>query len=252
MKKTIPLLMIFISLGVLAQENLVVKITYSEKLNFDLPVVKTSELFFKSTQSYYLEKKSEQIVDDKKFKVKGKKNNTSNKIININLEKDSIFTKTSLDKTFFLVQEKLNKIVWKIHEKTYNIILGFKSTKATGYFRGRIYTVWFTKEIPTTFGPWKLNGLPGLILEAKDNLNEIFFIAEKIEYLKKEEAPFNFLKKNSYEKISLKEFNKKLNEKLESKMQQIISKLPKGSKVTSYKFKKYKGIELKYEWEKDK
>lgn len=35
---------------------------------------------------------------------------------------------------------------------------------------------------PYSFGPWKLNGLPGLILEAKDTEGKMFFQAEKIEY----------------------------------------------------------------------
>jgi GLPGLI family protein len=38
--------------------------------------------------------------------------------------------------------------------------------KATTQFRGRSFTVWFTPEIPISGGPWKLAGLPGLILDA--------------------------------------------------------------------------------------
>ena len=47
-------------------------------------------------------------------------------------------------------------------------ICGYDCIKATIRFRGLEWTVWFAKEIPLPYGPWKLGGLPGLILEAED------------------------------------------------------------------------------------
>ena len=42
-------------------------------------------------------------------------------------------------------------------------------------FRGRLYTAWYYPDIPLPIGPWKLQGLPGIILEAYDA--EAFFHA---------------------------------------------------------------------------
>lgn len=49
------------------------------------------------------------------------------------------------------------------------LILGFKCNCACVSYRGRTWTVWFTFDIPYSSGPWKLGGLPGLILEAEDD-----------------------------------------------------------------------------------
>ncbi|MPN47574.1 hypothetical protein SDC9_195177 [bioreactor metagenome] len=46
-------------------------------------------------------------------------------------------------------------------------VLGYPCHKATTKFRGREYDAYFTQELPVNDGPWKLYGLPGLILEAK-------------------------------------------------------------------------------------
>lgn len=252
MIKITQILIVLVSLNAIAQQNIETKVTYKEELNFDIPQKKITQLIYNNTQSIYTEKKITEVFDNSNNAIVKKYGNHFNKTVNVNLKKDSIFTKTSLNKKIFLIHEKVKKISWNIHKKKNDTILGFSVTKATGYFRGRIYTVWFSEEIPVKFGPWKLQGLPGLILEAKDNLNQVFFIAEKIEYIKKNHPAFSFsLEEGGYEKINLKKYNKILNEEIENKIQQIISKLPKGSRVINMKSKKYKGIELKYEWEKE-
>ena len=78
------------------------------------------------------------------------------------------------------VKDTAQIISWELLNETKNIT-SFKCQKARGNFRGRTYTVWFTNDIPVSMGPWKLNGLPGLILEATDSSNQFQFFAEKIE-----------------------------------------------------------------------
>ncbi|WP_199117451.1 GLPGLI family protein [Pedobacter sp. ASV28] len=74
----------------------------------------------------------------------------------------------------YLIEETAPKINWKIAKDTASFS-GVKCQKATAYFKGRNWTAWFAPELPFQSGPWKLNGLPGLIIEAYDAKNEVKF-----------------------------------------------------------------------------
>lgn len=65
-------------------------------------------------------------------------------------------------------------IDWSINAET-KVIGGFTCNKATGNFAGRQYVAWYCPEIAVKAGPWKLHGLPGLILEASDTKEQVKF-----------------------------------------------------------------------------
>lgn len=68
---------------------------------------------------------------------------------------------------------------WEIKQETKEI-LGYQCQLATCDFRGRKWNVWFTPEIPVKEGPWKLFGLPGLVLEALDSKKHYSYLANRI------------------------------------------------------------------------
>ncbi len=70
--------------------------------------------------------------------------------------------------------DSTTRINWTIADDTARIGT-FLCSKAYGVFRGRKYTAWFAPQIPISAGPWKLAGLPGLILEAVDSSQTIKF-----------------------------------------------------------------------------
>lgn len=56
---------------------------------------------------------------------------------------------------------------WELNIET-TTILGYRCQKATCHWRGRDFVAWFTPDIPVKRGPWRFNGLPGLILKLYD------------------------------------------------------------------------------------
>jgi GLPGLI family protein len=77
---------------------------------------------------------------------------------------------------------------WTILEDTCTV-LSYTCQKATTRFRGRDWTVWFSTAIPVNAGPWKLRGLPGLILKAADSRNHYVFECIGIEQLRQKKQP---------------------------------------------------------------
>jgi len=84
-----------------------------------------------------------------------------------------LFTKEQLTNDY-LVEEALPTIDWKICPDTASFG-GLHCQKATAHFKGRDYIAWFCPDIPIHVGPWKLNGLPGVIVEAYDAKKEVVF-----------------------------------------------------------------------------
>lgn len=87
---------------------------------------------------------------------------------------------------------------WKI-ETEKKIIQGYSCQKATSRYLGRSYTAWFAPQIPIPNGPWKLGGLPGLILQVSDTRGHYVFECIGIQKLTKKEpiVVYNFKHKNT-------------------------------------------------------
>lgn len=68
----------------------------------------------------------------------------------------------------YYVYEEEIPTEWRLHEgKT--TITGYKCYRATLSYGGRVWTVWYAPDLPVSAGPWKLCGLPGLVLKAEDS-----------------------------------------------------------------------------------
>jgi GLPGLI family protein len=96
------------------------------------------------------------------------------------LHEKKLIKKAPLLFTNFLVSEALPVINWHIATDTANFG-GLHCQKATCHFKGRDYTAWFCPDLPIPAGPWKLNGLPGVIVDAYDTKKEVCFKFDGIE-----------------------------------------------------------------------
>ncbi len=79
----------------------------------------------------------------------------------------------------FRYTEPMSEIEWSIMEDSTKTILGYDCIMAKSNYHGRTWTVWFTTEVPIQDGPWKLQGLPGIILSA-DGGNDFHIDATEV------------------------------------------------------------------------
>ncbi|MDE6022036.1 MAG: GLPGLI family protein [Muribaculaceae bacterium] len=76
--------------------------------------------------------------------------------------------------------EKTELPQWTVHTDSTTQILGYECIYATASYRGRDWEAWFTPELPFKEGPWKLAGLPGVVLKAQDSRGQYEFEASSI------------------------------------------------------------------------
>jgi GLPGLI family protein len=93
--------------------------------------------------------------------------------------KKTIYNQPIINSVKFITDE-LPMQVWTLRNETKKI-KSFTCKKATTTFRGRNYTAWYTEELSIIGGPWKFDGLPGLILSVSSEDKVLNIEATKIE-----------------------------------------------------------------------
>lgn len=97
-----------------------------------------------------------------------------------NYPKGKITTIDRVPFNSYTYEENMEPPKWKL-ENGSQIVCGYNCKKATTYLFGRNYTAWYAPEISISDGPWKLFGLPGLILKAEDDKGHYSFECITIE-----------------------------------------------------------------------
>ena len=104
---------------------------------------------------------------------------------------------------FFKYRQSLNAFDWELTSET-SEMNGFKVQKATTEYGGRTWVAWFTPDIPYNDGPYKFNGLPGLILETRDTRDHYVFELVSVE--RPEEPMFIEFPERNYIETTKKKF----------------------------------------------
>ncbi|SHI82323.1 GLPGLI family protein [Flavobacterium haoranii] len=200
-----------------------------------------SYLLFNKEQSYYVTCKDslENVIEKEAQKTyeneegggaiyNGLKVSEKGDQVVYHIEKNTMWSNFLYEKQIY-VKEVAPKIDWKIGKETKKIGV-FNCKRATANFRGRNYTAWFTTEIPLPFGPWKFQGLPGLILEVYDTNKNVHWYFKTIEYPSKSNEKLKYISKpvkeklNSYSEYKL--LQKKIKEKATDKNKLISKQFP--------------------------
>ncbi len=107
------------------------------------------------------------------------------------LKTDTWIKKTFLiDHPVLIKYDTMEKIHWKITSERKKIN-GLTAIKATGVYKNKSVTAWFTPDLPIDAGPEFFHGLPGLILSVQ--WGDYVYQAKKIKktkvHISKPEAP---------------------------------------------------------------
>ncbi len=108
------------------------------------------------------------------------------------IESDSsfrVFKQPSSDRLIFgepdlagrekLYEDTLHPMRWSLSDEVRQID-SLECKKADAWFRGRHYTAWYEPDIPIPNGPWKMGGLPGLIIELRESTGDMHFLLQTI------------------------------------------------------------------------
>ena len=233
MKKYIYFILYSVTTFLTAQTNHLVEYNFVKKDGYN--DVEHEYLVFNENEIFYANLQNPNRLnfeDDKLEKV-----NYQYEPIYVDLKKDSIyqmkigiFNPNSSELKRFVAGEVVPKISWKISKESLKI-LNYTCYKATTTFRGREYTAWFTPELPFNYGPWKLQGLPGLILKAD---TELFSYEAKRIVLNSDKIPrlndLSFLGKAKVKHTMRESFDYE-NNWLENMRANIYASLPPGAKI---------------------
>ena len=254
MKYNLSYILFFFSIFIYAQtvpNKYSVSVVYSMTLSFDEIKKYDCLLEFNSEQALF-EWKQEPLKSNKKQN-SDIENDINNGNVSIDItDKSSRFVLSNTKTKFlyekkpklenqFILKEKMENIAWIISDST-KTIGKIDCRLASTNFRGRKYFAWYSLNIPSSWGPWKLQGLPGLIIEVYDSTNDIYIIASEI---KKTNTSISRTILDNYRILTKGEWKKKKAEFSNNLKNKLFRNLPKSAKITNYKVTEKKDFEIK-------
>ena len=235
MSREVYILVIFFLTISTCYSQVCVKLDYTFKTNIEYEYIENYSMIFNENKSLCIEKDTK-IVKSKILNTKTDKGVTTNyyssrknlaKQFYYNDKKNFYFKEINED-IELLVKENHFDWNWKL-ENIVKKIGKFNCKKAIINYRGREYTAWYTSEIAVSFGPWKFQGLPGLILEVYDTNKEFHIFSNKIQ-IQNNKCSIIVDEKQFNKAISLRVYLKKKDSLIDNVFAKMSSRRPKGAR----------------------
>ncbi|RRJ91642.1 GLPGLI family protein [Paenimyroides tangerinum] len=259
MKYLSVILFLLSSFSIFSQNNLY-EIEYVYVANNDETVQSFDKLYYDSLKkkAFYKQGNTKVIANfyqpKNEYEIVIPSDGKNTDFIYVDFNKNILYNQISPLHNTYITTEPIPIINWKITEETKSIN-EIELTKATTTFRGRNYEVWFSYEHPISIGPWKFNGLPGLIFEVIE-LAETNNYSWKLKSLKTKKGILPFNNPLDRNLIDIKNFINKYQEDfiddeniLLSKMELNFPNRKKEEIIKDFEKFRLKDIEKKYEWE---
>lgn len=216
MKKAILIISVLLfTFNNYAQKNRMISYTFQDQDGFKC----NSTLYIFKNESIY------RIEDNREEGVEFNENENNNYIKVVNDKISKIFYSTKKDaktriplyKDEVIYNQQISDLKYEFTGKSKKIGK-YNCQEAKLNLNGRKYTIWFTPDIGTNFGPYKINGLPGLVVELSEEISKIKITLQGIKNLK-DNVEFEKYKKYIESKKSLtsQEYDKSITELLVNK-----------------------------------
>lgn len=202
-KKIFLLLAIFFSFFPFSQKISFVpsiRVTYNSALNLGENFKKEQKfVLIGNSQDYYFGANQNYLNDTGQYESKG----VDLRAISDYFQ-ERVIMQNGIINTFLTVTEnkiryqETLKLQWVLYSDT-KIINGVKCQMAATNKFGRRWIAYFSKEYSQSLGPYKFNGLPGLIFELYDTRDDYHFTASKVEKFD-DEFSFNIGAFKKYDK----------------------------------------------------
>ena len=88
-------------------------------------------------------------------------------VVITDMDKSEVISHDNIYPYRYEVHESMAKVDWALDDDTLTVC-GLLCHGAKGKLYGKQWRVWYCEDIPASAGPWKLRGLPGLIVKAED------------------------------------------------------------------------------------
>ena len=183
MRNLISICILFLSLTIYSQN---IKVSYEYSIIGALTSVRNDYLYINKNENkslYIQDMESKRFLEDEDVleNLIGVDRRHNYNYLFLDSNKNEAISYEDFARIFYKITDVFPKFQWQL-ENEFKEVNNIKVQKAIGKYRGKVWEVWFAETIPYSFGPRKLNGLPGVILEAKDQSGKISIKASKIEF----------------------------------------------------------------------